>query len=62
MRRFLTLIAAAAAATGLFTGCEATQVGNPEGKGLDSGLSSLPHSSMESWENDARFGHMPQSR
>ena len=45
-----------------FTGCEATQVGNYDGSGLDSGLSNLPQARHEAWESNARFGNLPQSR
>jgi hypothetical protein len=45
-----------------FTGCEATQVGNWDGSGLDSGLSNLPQARHEAWETNARFGNLPQSR
>ena len=45
-----------------FTGCEATQVGNYDGSGLDSGLSNLPQARHEAWETNARFGNLPQSR
>ncbi|MFP6873671.1 MAG: hypothetical protein VCA55_09175 [Verrucomicrobiales bacterium] len=45
-----------------FSGCEATQVGNWDGSGLDSGLSNLPQARHEAWETDARFGNLPQSR
>ena len=61
-RTTLPTIALAGVAASIFSGCEATQVGNYDGTGLDSGLSNLPQARHESWETDARFGNMPQSR
>ena len=45
-----------------FCGCEATQVGNWDGTGVDSGLSNLPQARHEAWESNARYGNLPQSR
>ena len=58
----LASLALAGLAVTLFSGCESTQVGNWDGSGLDSGLSNLPQARHESWEQDARFGNLPQSR
>jgi hypothetical protein len=46
----------------LFSGCEATQVGNFDGSGKTSDLSHLPQARHEAWETDARYGNLPQSR
>ncbi len=61
-RNLLPAAALAGLAMAIFSGCESTQVGNPDGTGLDSGLSNLPQARHESWETNARFGSMPQSR
>ncbi|MBD29170.1 MAG: hypothetical protein CMO38_07975 [Verrucomicrobiaceae bacterium] len=45
-----------------FVGCEATEVGNWDGSGVDSGLSNLPQARHEAWESNARYGNLPQSR
>jgi hypothetical protein len=45
-----------------FCGCEATEVGNWDGSGVDSGLSNLPQARHEAWESNARYGNLPQSR
>mgnify|MGYP001178540532 FL=1 len=46
----------------LFSGCEATQVGNYKGTGVNSGLSNLPQARHEAWESNARYGNLPQSQ
>ena len=46
----------------LFSGCEATQVGNYKGTGVNSGLSNLPQARHEAWESSARYGNLPQSQ
>ncbi|MEC9328137.1 MAG: hypothetical protein VX269_03070 [Verrucomicrobiota bacterium] len=46
----------------LFSGCEATQVGNYKGTGINSGLSNLPQARHEAWESNARYGNLPQSQ
>ena len=43
-------------------GCDATEVGNWDGSGADSGLSNLPQARHEAWESNARYGNLPQSR
>ena len=45
-----------------FCGCDATEVGNWDGSGADSGLSNLLQARHEAWESNARFGNLPQSR
>ena len=45
-----------------FCGCDATEVGNWNGSGADSGLSNLPQARHEAWESNARYGNLPQSR
>lgn len=60
--KILASTALIAITSSLFIGCEATQVGNYDGSGLDSGLSNLPQARHEAWETDARYGNMPGSR
>jgi hypothetical protein len=62
LRKVLILSGLAGFSAVAFTGCEATQVGNPDGSGLDSGLSNLPQARHQAWETDARYGNLPQSR
>ena len=61
-RTILPSLALAGMALTLFSGCESTEVGNYDGTGLDSGLSTLPHARHEAWESGAGFGGIPQSR
>ncbi|MDP6859708.1 MAG: hypothetical protein QF426_07795 [Verrucomicrobiales bacterium] len=66
MLNFFTRIIPIMALTGvlltLFSGCEATQVGNYKGTGVNSGLSNLPQARHEAWESNARYGNLPQSQ
>lgn len=55
-------LALAAVLLTVFSGCEATQVGNFDGSGVNSGLSNLPQARHEAWESNARYGNLPQSR
>ncbi|MEC7862966.1 MAG: hypothetical protein VYC70_10125 [Verrucomicrobiota bacterium] len=61
-KRALPLMALVSLLLTLFSGCEATQVGNYKGTGINSGLSNLPQARHEAWESNARYGNLPQSQ
>ncbi|MDE0570500.1 MAG: hypothetical protein OSB44_07450 [Verrucomicrobiales bacterium] len=60
--RVIPIMALAGILLTLFSGCEATQVGNYKGTGVNSGLSNLPQARHEAWESNARYGNLPQSQ
>ena len=60
--RVIPVMALAGIMMTLFSGCEATQVGNYKGTGVNSGLSNLPQARHEAWESNARYGNLPQSQ
>ncbi|MBA71854.1 MAG: hypothetical protein CMO73_04190 [Verrucomicrobiales bacterium] len=60
--RVIPVMALAGIMLTLFSGCEATQVGNYKGTGVNSGLSNLPQARHEAWESNARYGNLPQSQ
>lgn len=60
--RVVPVMALASTMLILFSGCEATQVGNYKGTGVNSGLSNLPQARHEAWESNARYGNLPQSQ
>ncbi|HAA88074.1 MAG: hypothetical protein VX646_03360 [Verrucomicrobiota bacterium] len=60
--RVIPVMALAGIMVTLFSGCEATQVGNYKGTGVNSGLSNLPQARHEAWESNARYGNLPQSQ
>jgi len=62
LKRVIPVMAIIGILLTLFSGCEATQVGNYKGTGVNSGLSNLPQARHEAWESNARYGNLPQSQ
>lgn len=62
LKRVIPVMALIGILLTLFSGCEATQVGNYKGTGVNSGLSNLPQARHEAWESNARYGNLPQSQ